>query len=233
MNESNNKSNVIVSWSGGKDCCLACYKAIKEGYNVAYLYNTISKEYHRVRFHGFKEELVQKQAQAIGVPLVQIPTVGDNYEKDFKNGLRRLIEKNNISAMVFGDIHLEDGLKWVNKVCKELGIAAIEPIWKMHTKDILLDFIDSGFSAIVTSCQGDKLDKSYIGRKIDRKFLEDISKLDIDLCGENGEYHTLVIDGPIFKQRIEIQESQNVLRDGYWFLDIRKCKLIKKFIRNS
>ena len=130
--------------------------------------------------------------------------------------------------MVFGDIHLQGGLEWVEKICKELGIKAIEPLWHRPSKEILLDFIDSGFEAYVTSCQANILDKNFVGRKLDKEFLEDASKLGIDVCGENGEYHTLVTDGPIFKQRLRITESQKVLRDGYWFLDIRKYELATK-----
>tara|TARA_Y100000031_G_C8202793_1_gene377091 strand:- start:759 stop:1439 length:681 start_codon:yes stop_codon:yes gene_type:complete len=217
-----NKSNVISSWSGGKDSCLACYKAMLEGYNVCYLVNTISEEYKRVRFHGTESRIIQAQAKAIGIPVLQRETSGDNYERDFKEGVRNLISNKNVSAMVFGDIHLQSCLEWVEKICKELGIKAIEPLWQRPTKEILLDFIDNDFEAYVVSCQADLLDKKFIGQKLDRKFLEDISKLGIDVCGENGEYHTLVTDGPIFKQRIKLLESQKVLRDGYWFLDIRK-----------
>ena len=193
-----------------------------EGYNVCYLVNTISEEYKRVRFHGTESRIIQAQAKAIGIPVLQRETSGDNYERDFKEGVRNLISNKNVSAMVFGDIHLQSCLEWVEKICKELGIKAIEPLWQRPTKEILLDFIDNDFEAYVVSCQADLLDKKFIGQKLDRKFLEDISKLGIDVCGENGEYHTLVTDGPIFKQRIKLLESQKVLRDGYWFLDIRK-----------
>jgi uncharacterized protein (TIGR00290 family) len=223
-----NKSKAIASWSGGKDSCLACYKAMLKGYDIVYLINTVSKEYQRVRFHGTKDKLIQMQVKAIGIPIFQKKTDGNNYESDFKEGVRRLISNKNIRSMVFGDIHLQSGLEWVEKVCRELKIKAIEPLWKIPTKEILLDFINSGFEAYVTSCQADLLGKEFVGRRLDKKFLEDASKLGIDICGENGEYHTLVTDGPIFKQRLKLLESQKVLRDGYWFLDIRKYELAAK-----
>jgi uncharacterized protein (TIGR00290 family) len=222
------KSKAIVSWSGGKDSCQACYKAMLEGYDVAYLVNTVSKEYQRVRFHGIKDDVIQAQARAIGIPIFQKETSGENYESDFKKGVKSLISCKDIPFMVFGDIHLQSGLEWVEKVCKELGIKAIEPLWKIPTKEILLNFIDAGFEAYVTSCQAKLLGKEFVGRKLDKKFLEDASKLGIDVCGENGEYHTLVVDGPIFKQRLNILETKKVLRDGYWFLDIRKYELVQK-----
>lgn len=223
-----NESNVIVSWSGGKDSCLACYKAMLEGYNVSCLVNTISREYRRVRFHGIRDRLIQTQAEAIGTALLQIETSGDDYERDFKKGVKNLILNEDIYGMVFGDIHLEHSREWAEKICGELGIKAIEPLYHKHPEEILLHFIDSGFEAYVTSCQSDLVDKKFIGRRLDKKFLGDISKLGIDVCGENGEYHTVVTDGPIFKQKINLLESQRVLRDGYWFLDIRKCKLLSK-----
>ena len=223
-----NKSNVVVSWSGGKDSCLACYKVMVENYNVVHLVNTISKEYQRVRFHGIKDRLIQVQAEAIGIPLFQIETSGDNYEFDFKESVRNLISNKDIHGMVFGDIHLEHGREWVEKVCGELGIRAIEPLWQRRQEEILSDFINAGFEAYVTSCQADLVDKKFIGRRLDKRFLKDISELGIDICGENGEYHTVVTDGPIFKQRINLLESQRVLKDGCWFLDIRKYELLEK-----
>ena len=223
-----NKQNVIVSWSGGKDSCLACYKAMLEGYNVAYLVNTISKEHQRVRFHGTEARLIQTQAEAIEIPLFQRETSSNNYELDFKEGVRSLISNRNIYGMVFGDIHLEHCREWAEKVCEELGLKVIEPLWHRRSEEILLDFIDGGFEAYVASCQADLIDEKFIGRRLDKIFLEDISKLGIDVCGENGEYHTVVTDGPIYKQRINLLESQKVLRKGYWFLDIGKYRLSVK-----
>ena len=217
-----------MSWSGGKDSCLACHKAILEGHDVYYLMNTVSEEYSRVRFHGFRDKVVQAQAEALGIKLFQSKTSGENYERDFKNGVKSLISKEDIHGIVFGDLHLESGLEWTQRICKELGIKCIQPLWKKPVKEVLIDFIDSGFEAYVTSLQADKLDKSFIGRKLDKKFLDDISKLGIDVCGENGEYHTLVVDGPIFKKRLEILETEKVLRDGYWFLDVKEYRLVDK-----
>jgi len=218
---------VIASWSGGKDSCLAFYKAANLGYTVSYLLNTISKEYKRVRFHGIKDILIQAQAQALGIPLLQKETTAENYEQEFKDAISSIISEG-IEGMVFGDIypHMRE---WADKVCGDLGIQAIEPLCGHNSEEILFDFIDSGFEAIVVATQANLLGEEWLGRKIDKLFLNDIKRLNnIDVCGENGEYHTLVIDGPIFKQRINIKESQKTLRDGYWFLDIKDYQLIKK-----
>lgn len=220
-------SKVIVSWSGGKDSCLAGYKAMSLGYEVSHLINTISHEYKRVRFHGTKNTLLQKQAQAIGIPLLQRETTADGYEHEFKETIRSVIP-NGIEGIVFGDIYLHMR-EWADKVCGELGIQAIEPLCGHNAEEILLDFIDSGFEAVVVATQANLLGEEWLGRRLNSVFLEDIKrKQTIDACGENGEYHTFVIDGPLFRQRIEICESQKVLRDGYWFLDICEHQILQK-----
>lgn len=219
---------MVISWSGGKDSCLACYRAMKDGYQVSALVNSVSVEYRRVRFHGVKDDLIQLQAQALGVPLIQFSTSADHYERDYVQGLSSIITPE-VGGVVFGDIHLQHCLEWVEKICRDLGVKAIEPLWGQSSVDILSDFIEAGFEAIVVSTQANLLDEQWIGRKLNRQFLEDIRNLEnIDACGENGEYHTFVIDGPIFKKRIEITDSQKIYRDGYWFLDIRDYLLTPK-----
>jgi uncharacterized protein (TIGR00290 family) len=216
---------VVASWSGGKDSCLSCYKAICEGYEVCYLLNTVSEEYKRVRFHGTEEKLIQMQAKAVGIALLQKATTAGGYEEEFKETVRSVIAEG-IGGVVFGDIHLPTGREWAEKICRDLGVRAIEPLWGCSSEEILSEFIESGFEATVVCTQGDLLGEEWVGRRVDKAFLKDILDCkDIDPCGENGEYHTLVTDGPLFKQRVKIVESQKVLRSGYWFLDIREYRL--------
>jgi uncharacterized protein (TIGR00290 family) len=121
--------------------------------------------------------------------------------------------------------------EWADKVCASLGVQSIEPLCGRGSEEILLDFIESGFEAVVVATQANLLNKEWLGRKLDKSFLKDIKRLkNIDVCGENGEYHTLVIDGPIFKKRIDISKFQKVLRNGYWFLDIQEYQLAEKNI---
>jgi len=220
-------SKVIVSWSGGKDSCLACYQAMRLGYTVSYLLNTISQEYKRVRFHGIKDTLVQAQSHALGIPLLQRETTAEGYEQEFKDTINHVIPEG-IEGVVFGDIYM-NMREWADNICGDLGVQAIEPLCGRNSEEILLDFIDLGFEAIVIATQANILGEEWIGRKLDKGFLEDIRRYKpIDVCGENGEYHTLVTDGPLFRQRIKICESEKLLRDGYWFLDIRKYQLFQK-----
>ncbi len=217
---------VISSWSGGKDSCLACYKAMQQGYQIKYLLNFISRESRRGCFHGIASDLIKLQADLIGIPLVQKETTADmqKYEEEFKEAVLELKAKD-INNMVFGDIFLLEHINWVERVCKEIGITPIEPLWNRKPEDIIKEFIDSGFKAIVVSCQADKFDKDFVGRYIDKEMLAELKSKNICPCGENGEFHTLVIDGPIFKKGIEILESAPVLKEGfwkYWFLDIKR-----------
>ncbi|MBA7712854.1 hypothetical protein ES703_121844 [subsurface metagenome] len=126
----------ISSWSGGKDSCFACYKAIREGYNVSHLLNFISKEYKRVSFHGTEAKLIQLQAEAMGIPLLQKETTWNGYEQEFKDAVKSLIP-NGVKGIVFGDIYLQEHKDWVERVCRELGIEAIESLWGQDPERVL------------------------------------------------------------------------------------------------
>ena len=219
---------VICSWSGGKDSCLACYKAIQQGYQVKYLLNFISKEFKRGCFHGIEAKLLKLQAELIGIPLVQKEVTADmqKYEEEFKAVVSRL-KSRGIKGMVFGDIYLDEHKVWVERVCADLGITSIEPLWNESPSNLIEEFVDLGFRAIVVSAQADKFDKDFVGRQVNRELLAELKSRNICPCGENGEFHTLVVDGPIFKKSIKILESEPMLKQGFWkhwFLDIKRYK---------
>jgi len=214
----------ISSWSGGKDSCFACYQALTQGYKISHLANFVSQEFKRVSFHGTEAELIQLQSQATGIPLLQKATTWDGYEQEFKEGVKSLLPQG-IRGMVFGDIFLQEHRDWVERVCGELGIEAILPLWNKDTEKIFTDFIDAGFEAIIVSAKDELIDKDWIGQRVDRKFLAYLKTKNIDPCGENGEYHTLVVNGPLFKRRIEIIESRTINRDNHWLLDTGKYRL--------
>lgn len=223
-------SKLIASWSGGKDSCLAYYKAMKRGYQVKYLLNFISKEYKRCCFHGIEGELLNLQAELIGIPLIQKEVSPDmeEYEREFKEAVSE-IKASGIEGMVFGDVYLEEHKSWVERVCKDLGIQPIEPLWESPPNKIMEDFINLGFKAVVVSCKADLFGEEFVGRYVDKNLLRDLNRKHICACGENGEFHTFVVDGPIFKKKIEIIKSQTILREGfwkYWFLDIQEYRII-------
>jgi diphthine-ammonia ligase len=214
----------ISSWSGGKDSCLAAYLALGQGYKVSHLVNFISQEFKRVSFHGTEARLIQLQSRAIGIPLLQKQTTWQEYEQEFKEAVRSLLPRG-VKGMVFGDIYLDEHKEWVERVCGELGIEAIEPLWNKDTEEVFTAFVDAGFEAVIVSAQAELIDEGWVGQRLDRKFLAYLKSRDVDLCGENGEYHTLVVNGPLFKRRIEIIESKTINRDNRWLLDTVKYRL--------
>ena len=216
----------IASWSGGKDSCLACYRAMLSGYDIRYLVNCVSREYGRVSFHGTEPRLIQLQAESIGIRLCQKETTKGCYERQFKAAIRSLIPEG-VEGMVFGDIYLQENRDWPERVCAEVGIEAVEPLWGRDTEDILSEFIDAGFQAVIIGAQSEAIGAEWIGRRVDRDFIEYLKSRGICPCGEKGEYHTLVVDGPIFDKAIEIVEARTIARDKYWFLDTRKYRLAR------
>ena len=217
-------ADYIASWSGGKDSCFACYLALAQGYRVSHLVNFISQEFKRVSFHGTESRLIQMQSQAIGIPLLQKETTPNGYEQEFKEAVRGLLPQG-VKGMVFGDIYLDEHKEWVERVCGELGIEAVEPLWGKSTESLLIDFIDAGFEAVIVSARAELIDEEWVGKRLDRNFMDYLKAKNIDLCGENGEYHTLVVNGPLFKRRIEVTEGRTINRDNYWFLDTVKYRL--------
>ncbi len=216
----------ISSWSGGKDSCLACYKALKQGFQVEYLLNFISRESKRGCFHGLEGKLLQFQAELIGIPLIQKEVSPDmeKYEEEFKAAVTEFKNKG-INNMVFGDIYLLEHESWIERVCGDLKINPLEPLWNNSPEKIIDEFVEAGFKSVIVSCKADIMNKDYLGKIIDKKLAEELKAKGICPCGENGEFHTLVIDGPIFKKPINILEAEPVLKEGFWkhwFLDIKK-----------
>ncbi len=215
-----------VSWSGGKDSCLASFKALRQGYNITHLLNFISRESKRGCFHGIEGKLLRLQAQLIGIPLIQKEVSPDmkKYEEEFKQAVSGL-KAAGVKSMVFGDIYLDEHKSWIERVCGDLKIAAVEPLWNESPVELMREFISLGFKAVIVSCKADIMDKQFLGRDITLELIDELTKMKICPCGENGEYHTLVIDGPFFKRPINIVKSKPVLKEGFWkhwFLDIEE-----------
>ncbi|MCX5696120.1 MAG: diphthine--ammonia ligase [Candidatus Omnitrophica bacterium] len=216
----------ISSWSGGKDSCLAYYRAIKQGFDVKLLLNFISRESKRGCFHGIEGRLLKFQADLIGVPLTQKEVSPDmqKYEEEFKAAVTELRGKD-IGSMVFGDIYLLEHESWIERVCGDLNINAIEPLWNNDPESIVDEFIKAGFKAIIVSCKADIMGKEFLGRYIDKELVEELKKKGICPCGEKGEFHTLVVDGPIFRKPIKILKAEPIIKESFWkhwFLDIQE-----------
>ncbi|HNW27952.1 MAG TPA: diphthine--ammonia ligase [Spirochaetota bacterium] len=208
--------NIISSWSGGKDSVLACYRAMKEGHSVECLLNLVSAEEKRCCFHGTDARLIADQARCVGIPLVQKEMVGGmgEYERDFKEAVHGL-RSAGVEGMVFGDIYLDEHREWVERVCGDIGIVPLEPLWDSDPRGVIEEFLDAGFRAVIVSCT-EELGKDFVGREVDREALARLERLGLCPCGEHGEYHTIVVDGPIFSRRIRITRAEPVLKEGFW-----------------
>lgn len=218
---------VFVTWSGGKESTLALYEARRSGLEVSWLVNMTTKNAKRSMSHGLPSKLISLQAQAIGTPMVQKKTTWGRYERDFKNIIHTLKEKG-ITGGVFGDINLLGHRDWDERVCSEVGIKLHLPLWGREELGVLKDFTERDFEAIVVATKAELFGEEWLGRKIDRDFIRDISRFkdSISLCGEEGEYHTFVTNGPLFKKRIKITKMRKVLKNGRWFLDILGWKIV-------
>ncbi|MEO6833402.1 MAG: diphthine--ammonia ligase, partial [Chitinophagaceae bacterium] len=209
------KEKIIFNWSGGKDSALCLHKILQtRQYDVLCLLTSISEQYQRISMHGVRVDLLETQAESIGLPLLkmqipEMPTM-EIYEKVMRTTLIDLITKGAIGS-VFGDIYLEDLRKYRENKLSELKLKGVFPLWKTPTDELIREFLDLGFKTIVTCVNEKYLDKSFAGRVIDNDFLNDLPD-NIDPCGENGEFHTFVFDGPIFKEPILFDKGEIVYR---------------------
>ncbi|MCG2714082.1 MAG: diphthine--ammonia ligase [Candidatus Omnitrophica bacterium] len=211
----------ISLWSGGKDSCFACYKAIQQGHEVVSLFNFTDTGSRNSLSHGLPFEAIHKQITMTGFPFLQKAMPKVNYRQEFKSLIEEWKEKQGIEGIVFGDIYLEEHKDWIDKVCEELAIKPIMPLWKNDTADLINEIIEAGFKAMVVATNAKYLGKEWLGRQIDKEFIEDLSALrNIDLCGEKGEFHTFVYDGPLFKEKVKFNKGNKISRDDRWFLEI-------------
>jgi len=220
---------VAVAWSGGKDSCLACFKAIKESYTVSNLLIMMADD-NTSNFHLINSDLLDAQSTAIGIPIIKQVTSPDMYENNFRSALLDL-KSEGVKGLVTGDVFNvafhEAG--WLDRICREVGLIPIRPLWHLDTKKILTEFINEGFKAIVVRIKNEVIGLDWLGREINQTFYEDLINLGtIDPCGEHGEYHSFVVDGPIFKNRIEITDSEKKTINGYGRLKIKKYKINSK-----
>jgi len=225
-----NEMKVVASWSGGKDSCFAYYLAAQQGHQVMNLLTMMMSE-SKSNFHMIPSGILDAQADALGVPLIKKTTTPQTYEKDFKAILQQCKAKG-AEGLVTGDIYEVAGHEegWLGRVCKEVGLTPVKPLWMGDTKQIYIDYLKSGFKATVVRTKLDLLGVEWLGRQLDKKFYDDILKLgNVDACGEGGEYHTVVTDGPTFKKKIEILGTQkHKLDGGFGYLEIKKFKVVPK-----
>lgn len=217
---------VLLAWSGGKDSAMALYEIIKnKKYEIVALITTVTKNYDRISMHGVRNALLDKQVEALGLSLERIHITKDSSQQDYDTKMAELLtrhKKKGVSAVVFGDIFLEDLRKYREQNLSKVNMKAIFPIWKRNTRELAKKFIDLGFKAVITCVDSKILDKRFTGKDFDKRFLSELPA-GIDPCGENGEFHSFVYNGPVFKKRIAITRGKIVLRDKrFYFCDLLK-----------
>lgn len=217
----------FVSWSGGKDSCLALWRARGLGAEISHLVTTYSGSTGRTMAHGFRMDLVRAQAEALGVELIAVETGWEDYENKLKEAIAPLREQG-VEAGVFGDIDLEEHREWVERVSREAGYRAILPLWDVDERVLLEEWVEQGFSAIIVAVRSD-LGLEWLGRTLDRGCIADLdhalTRRGLSPSGESGEYHTLAVDGPVFRRPLQVNEATPVLRGHHWMLDIKEFGL--------
>lgn len=219
----------FVSWSGGKDCCLAAYYAGLQGYELSYLINTVTQDMQRSCSHGMNSAWIKLQSEAMGIPIIQSATTGENYQQVYVDTIKK-IKPEGVETGIFGDIDFNPHREWIEQTCNMAGVEPVLPHWNKDHMQLARDFIAKGFTSIVIATRADLLGEEWLGRKFDESFLSDISAFnkDISACGEAGEFHSLVIDGPLFKKSLKIVEAEKVRRNDHWYYDIKRCELVSK-----
>ncbi len=211
---------VFTSWSGGKDCMLALHRFLKQPGNEAVLVNMCDDDGVRSRSHGIKKELVKIQASCMNLPIIQQQTNFKGYEFGFKKVIAELKEQG-VTGGVFGDIYLKEHRVWIDRVCKEMDVEPVFPLWENDTRLLMEEFINEGFKTKVIAVNSKMLSQDWLGRIIDTQFLDEISKLQgIDPCAENGEYHSFVYDGPLFNKSVSFEVGSSYEENGCYFIEL-------------
>jgi len=214
---------VLMSWSGGKDSCLALWEIQRSAdWRATALLTTVTRDYARISMHGVRCELLQRQAANLGLPLhtVSIPKGAGNadYEMEWGHALayHRAL---GIERVAFGDLFLEDIRAYREKLLANHGMTGLYPVWGRDTRQLIRDFIGLGFRTVVVCVDPAKLDPRFAGRIIDAQFLEELPA-GVDPCGENGEFHSFVFDGPSFTAPVRFSLGEVVCRESFWFCDL-------------
>jgi len=208
---------VLVSWSGGKDSAIALNEILKnKDYQISALLTTLTKDYDRISMHGVRRILLERQVASLGFPLEKVLISKNATNDEYESSMGKVLKKYKaagVNSVMFGDIFLADLRKYREDRLAALDMQGIFPLWKRDTLELALSLTKLGFKAITTCVDTTMLDGQFVGRVIDEQFLSELPAT-VDVCGENGEYHSFVYDGPIFKQRVSYKLGEIVLRDN-------------------
>ncbi|MFJ7935059.1 diphthine--ammonia ligase [Sporosarcina sp. NPDC096371] len=209
----------VASWSGGKDSAMAYYRAMQAGGIPKRLWTMFEEDIERSKSHALPFAVIEAQAEKLAVPLMIRGASWSSYEVQFVDAMQACKEMG-IDHGVFGDIDLEDHLQWVQQTCAKVGMDAVHPLWMEPRRSLLEEFIAAEFEAYIVVVNTKMMPAHFIGRKFTVELMDELDALGIDSCGESGEFHTVVVDGPIFSERVPVVFSGQHERDGYVFLDV-------------
>lgn len=207
----------IASWSGGKDSAMAVYKAVQNGDSLARVWTMFEEEADRSRAHALPESVIRAQAARMDVPFMKRQASWESYEHEFVDAMKECTESG-IPYGVFGDIDLEEHRVWVQKTCEKAGMSALHPLWLIPRRQLLEEFIAAGFEAYIIVVNTSRMPERFLGQRFTIELMDELDALGIDSCGESGEFHTVVADGPIFSERVPLEFGERVEKGDYIFL---------------
>ncbi len=210
----------FCSWSGGKDSCLALYRACRAGAKPACLLTMLAEDGICSRSHGLTRDVLAAQAARLGIPLTVGAAAWSEYEAVFVKTLHRL-KKEGVQAAVFGDIDFQPHREWDERICALTGLSLHLPLWQCPREELLDQFLTLGFKAMIINVKKEKLGREFLGRILDREIIARFQQAGIDPSGEAGEYHTLVVDGPLFSAPLPVDSGPIVNQSGYQMLKVK------------
>lgn len=213
------QAHILCSWSGGKDSCFALMQAIQEGYRPQVLLNVLNEEGRISRSHGIPANILQAQAAAMQLPIHLISSSWQEYEAKFVGALQQLTQQYSLTHAVFGDIDLQAHRDWEEKVCAQSGLTALLPLWQQNRKTLVYQMLDAGIETMIVSCNT-TMGERFLGKMLTTELVTELESLGVDVCGENGEFHTLVLNCPIFNNALKVQAGKKLLHNGYWFTEL-------------
>ncbi|MGL6024656.1 MAG: diphthine--ammonia ligase [Cetobacterium sp.] len=210
---------VVVSFSGGKDSILSLHKVISLGYEPIALITTVNKTKNESWFHDISVEILKQVSLAVNIPLLLVECDGENYEDYFESALKNM-ELLGAEACVFGDIDIEHHREWGEQRCKNTNLEALFPLWKHNREELVNEFINLGYKALIKKVNLSNMSLDFLGKTLSTELLEDIKATGSDVCGENGEYHTFVYNGPIFSKEVSLKNNKNTINENTILLEL-------------
>lgn len=210
--------NALCSWSGGKDSCYALIKAKEQGIIPKVLLNVLNEEGKISRSHGIPSNILLAQANAAKLPIHLIQSSWQDYEISFTSALQQLKTQYDLQFALFGDIDLQAHRDWEEKVCTNAGLEGVLPLWQQDRETLVRQMLKNGIKTMIVSCN-ETMGESFLGKTMNEDVIEQLKAIDIDVCGENGEFHTLVLDCSLFSHPLSIGITATLKHDNYWFCE--------------